>query len=198
MTAPTRSGPIRSEAARQAILSAAVELLAERGYEHLAIEGIAARAGVGKQTIYRWWRSKSAILAECLLEGMILRERLDMPDTGDVRSDLTAWLRSIGEVLLSEQGEGLARSLIAAATENAEVGQRLRDAIAGSGALSVRLTAAIGTEAGLPPGAPVDEIAEALIGALLLRALSRSALDERAIEGLVTVALGPPRRSSPR
>lgn len=191
--ATSRSGPVRSEAARQAILQAAIEILAERGYDHLAIEGIAARAGVGKQTIYRWWKSKSAIIAEALLEGMILRERLDVPNTGDIRRDLTSWFRAITEVLLSPQGEGLARSLIAAATDNADVAQRLRDTIAGSGsgALSARLTAAIGSEPNLQPGAPVDDIAEALVGALLLRALSRSSLDEAAISALVTVAVGP-------
>ncbi|WP_336659966.1 TetR/AcrR family transcriptional regulator [Leucobacter sp. USHLN153] len=190
MRATTRSGPVRSEAARRAILSAAVELLAERGYDQLAIEAIASRAGVGKQTIYRWWGSKSAIIAEALLEGMILRERLDVPNTGDIRADLGAWLREIGDVLLSKQGQGLARSLIAAATDNAEVGQRLRDAIAGSGALSTRLTAAIENESRLAADAPIDEIAESLVGALLLRALSRSQLDDDAIEGLITVALG--------
>lgn len=195
MAASSRSGPVRSEAARQAILQAAVEMLAERGYDHLAIEGIASRAGVGKQTIYRWWKSKSAIIAEALLEGMILAERLEVPDTGDVRRDLTAWLRAVGEVLLSPQGESLARSLIAAATDNADVGQRLRDVIAGSGsgALSTRLTAALGSEPHLPQGAPVDDISEALVGALLLRALSRTPLDDDAIAALVTVAVGPPR-----
>lgn len=186
---------MRSEAARQAILQAAIEMLAERGYDHLAIEGIASRAGVGKQTIYRWWKSKSAIIAEALLEGMILGERLEVPDTGDVRRDLTTWLHAVGEVLLSSQGEGLVRSLIAAATDNADVGQRLRDAIAGSGsgALSTRLAAAIGSEPHLPEGAPIDDIAEALVGALLLRALSRSPLDDHAIAALVAVAVGPPR-----
>ena len=194
MAASSRSGPVRSEAARQAILQAAVEMLAERGYDHLAIEGIASRAGVGKQTIYRWWKSKSAIIAEALLEGMILADRLEVPDTGDVRRDLTAWLRAVGDVLLSPQGESLARSLIAAATDNADVGQRLRDVIAGSGsgAVSTRLTAALGSEPHLPPGAPVDDISEALVGALLLRALSRTPLDDDAIAALVTVAVGPP------
>ncbi|MGW9022555.1 TetR/AcrR family transcriptional regulator [Leucobacter chromiiresistens] len=195
MAVSSRSGPVRSEAARQAILQAAIEMLAERGYDHLAIEGIASRAGVGKQTIYRWWKSKSAIIAEALLEGMILGERLEVPDTGDVRRDLTTWLRAVGDVLLSPQGEGLVRSLIAAATDNADVGQRLRDAIAGSGsgALSTRLAAAIGSEPHLPEGAPIDDISEALVGALLLRALSRSPLDDHAIAALVVVAVGPPR-----
>ena len=195
MAVSSRSGPVRSEAARLAILHAAIEMLADRGYDQLAIEGIASRAGVGKQTIYRWWRSKSDIIAEALLEGMILSERLEVPDTGDVRRDLATWLRAVSDVLLSPQGEGLVRSIIAAATDNADVGQRLRDTIAGSGsgALSTRLAAAIDSEPHLPPGAPIDDISEALVGALLLRALSRSPLDEDAIAALVTVAVGPPR-----
>ncbi len=66
-----RSGPVRSEAARLAILDAAVALFAERGYDHLTIEGIARRAGVGKQTIYRWWSSKGDVIAEAILEGRV-------------------------------------------------------------------------------------------------------------------------------
>jgi AcrR family transcriptional regulator len=186
-----RSGPVRSEAARLAILQATAELLAERGYDHLTMEGIAARAGVGKQTIYRWWNSKSAVLAECLLEGRLLPDRLSIPDTGDVRRDLTVWLGAIGELLRSAQGEGILRSLIAAATDNADIGRRLRDSLSGSDSVSGRLAAAIGTTPHLAPGAPVDEIAETLIGAVLLRALSRSPLDEAAVRSILTAVLGP-------
>ena len=49
---------------------------AERGYDHLTMEGIAATAGVGKQTVYRWWPSKGAVIAECLLEGKLLTQPL--------------------------------------------------------------------------------------------------------------------------
>ena len=188
----SRSGPIRSEVARQAILAAAVELLVERGYDNLTIEGIAARAGVGKQTIYRWWKAKSAILAECLLEGLVFPGRLSVPDTGDVRADLATWLTAIGELIEGEHGEGLVRSLIAAATENAEVGRRLRDSISGSGALSARLRAGRGTTPLLGEDAPVDEIADALIGAVLLRALSRAGLDRLAVDRLLVALLGAP------
>jgi len=48
----------RSDPARVAVLHAADDLLVERGYAGVTIEGIAARAGVAKQTIYRWWPSK--------------------------------------------------------------------------------------------------------------------------------------------
>ncbi|MEK2490854.1 TetR/AcrR family transcriptional regulator [Kitasatospora purpeofusca] len=57
----------RSEAARLAVLNAADDLLVEVGFEGLTIEGIAAAAGVAKQTIYRWWKSKVDILFDNLV-----------------------------------------------------------------------------------------------------------------------------------
>ena len=185
-----RSGPVRSEAARQAILRATAELLVERGYDHLSMEGIAAKAGVGKQTIYRWWPSKGAVIAECLLEGTLLTNRLRLPDTGDIRSDLTTWLGTIFDLLDSDAGEGILRSLIAAAAEHAEVGRRLRDSLSGSESVSGRLERAIGTVPNLPEGAPVEEIAEALIGAIILRALSRSPIQPGDADRLLDAVLG--------
>ncbi|WP_100813846.1 TetR/AcrR family transcriptional regulator [Microbacterium lacus] len=190
MTLP-RSGPVRSEAARLAILDAAAGLLAERGYDHLTMEGIAARAGVGKQTIYRWWPSKGAVVAECLLEGKLLDGRLLLPDTGDIRRDLTVWLGEVFALLESAQGETILRSLIAAAAEHAEIGRRLRDSLSGSESVSGRLSRAIGTVPNLPEGAPVEQLAEALIGAVLLRALSREPSATSDAERLLDAVLGP-------
>lgn len=186
-----RSGPVRSEAARLAILDATAEIFSARGYDHLTMEGIATRAGVGKQTIYRWWGSKSAVLAECLLEGRLLPDRLSLPDTGDIRADLTAWLGAVAEVVDGENGDRIFRSLIAAAVDNADIGRRLRDSLAGSDSVSGRLRAATGSVPHLQHGAPVDEIAEALIGAVVLRVLSRSPLDDAAIRDILTAVLGP-------
>lgn len=185
-----RSGPVRSEAARLAILHATVGLLAERGYDHLSIEGIAARAGVGKQTIYRWWPSKGAVIAECLLEGMLFTEQLRLPDTGDIRRDLATWLGRVFTLLGSPEGEGMLRSLIAAAAEHAEVGLRLRDSLSGSDSISGRLTRAVGTVPNLPDGAPVDEVADALIGAVILRALTRTTIGPRDVDRLLEAVLG--------
>ncbi|WP_030508458.1 TetR/AcrR family transcriptional regulator [Microbispora rosea] len=85
----------RSETSRRAILTAAFELVGEVGYAKLSIEGIAARAGVGKQTIYRWWPSKGAVLFDAFL---MLSEGEDdsaaLPDTGDLEADLKAVLRA--------------------------------------------------------------------------------------------------------
>jgi AcrR family transcriptional regulator len=85
----------RSQTARRAILDAAFALVGEVGYGRLTMEGIAARAGVGKQTIYRWWTSKAAVLFDALL---MLSEGQDgsaaLPDTGDLERDLRTVLRA--------------------------------------------------------------------------------------------------------
>ena len=62
-------GRRRSVRSHDAIVAATQELLVERGYRELTIEGVAARAGVGKQTIYRWWPSKAALVLEAYLAG---------------------------------------------------------------------------------------------------------------------------------
>jgi AcrR family transcriptional regulator len=93
---PTPDAGRRSQASRAAILTAALDLVQEVGYARLSIEGIAARAGVGKQTIYRWWRSKGAVLLDSLLalsEGQD-GEVLPLPDTGDLEADLKLVLRA--------------------------------------------------------------------------------------------------------
>ena len=91
----TPSSSRRSERSRLAILTATRELIGDVGYAKLTIEAIAARAGVGKQTIYRWWPSKGAVVFDSLLA---LSEGpdggIDLPDTGDIETDLKAVLRA--------------------------------------------------------------------------------------------------------
>ncbi|MEU5902812.1 TetR/AcrR family transcriptional regulator [Micromonospora sp. NPDC047527] len=85
----------RKEASRQAILTAAFDLLREVGYAKLSIEGIASRAGVGKQTIYRWWPSKGAVIFDAfLLLSASEGEPPVLPDTGDLEADLSTVLRA--------------------------------------------------------------------------------------------------------
>src|SRR6202451_1156755 len=83
----------RSDRARIAVLHAADDLLVERGYAGVTIEGIAARAGVAKQTIYRWWPSKFEILMDTLLEDAA--GALAIPDTGTLAQDLRQHLRPV-------------------------------------------------------------------------------------------------------
>ncbi len=179
---------MRSEAARTSILTATARLFAERGYDHLSIESIAAAAGVGKQTIYRWWPSKGHLVAECLLEGMLLPERLVPPDTGDLRADLIAWLEEIFRVLASPNGDGLMRSLIAAAAENDEVGKRLGASL---GALSLLSRFDAQDDASGRPVPAAREVVESLVGAVVMRALSRTPIEPGDAERLVNAMLGP-------
>ena len=114
--AAVRPGPDaarRSEPARRAVLEAAFELVGEVGYPRLSIEGIARRAGVGKQTIYRWWPSKGAVLLDAVLalaqggEG----QTAALPDTGDVEADLKRVLRATAQELSDPRIEGPLRAL---------------------------------------------------------------------------------------
>jgi AcrR family transcriptional regulator len=185
-----RRGAARSETARLAILHATAHQFAERGYDQLTMEGIAAEAGVGKQTIYRWWPSKGALVAECLLEGVLLPDHFLPPETGDLRADLTAWLDDVLRFIGDERNEALLRSLVAAATENAEVGRRLDESIFGGSALLVRLEAAV-EASDLRPDAPVQQIIEALVGALVFRVLTRTPIEPGLAARLVDAVVGP-------
>ncbi|WP_338596554.1 TetR/AcrR family transcriptional regulator C-terminal ligand-binding domain-containing protein [Saccharopolyspora sp. SCSIO 74807] len=82
------TGRRRNEAARAAILRAALALV-ERG-EQFGMGAIAQAAGVGKQTIYRWWPSRGAVLAEALAQQA--ESLAHIPDTGSVRADLAVFL----------------------------------------------------------------------------------------------------------
>jgi AcrR family transcriptional regulator len=86
-TEARRPGRPRSPEAHAAILRAALELALEGGFRGLSMEAIAARAGVGKATIYRRWKSKEALFVEAVQQ---LARTPEIPDTGTVRGDLEA------------------------------------------------------------------------------------------------------------
>jgi AcrR family transcriptional regulator len=114
----------RSEEARLAVLEAADDLLAERGFAGVTIEGIAARAQVAKQTIYRWWTSKTDILFDALAEDAAA---YFTPHEGaDLGSDLRHHLRQLA-VFLGETDPGaVCRALAGQAQHDPEVAARFR------------------------------------------------------------------------
>jgi AcrR family transcriptional regulator len=110
----------RSESSRRAIHDAALALVAEVGYPRTTIEAIAARAGVGKQTIYRWWPSKAAVLLEAFVglgERAAGQSGTDgtqaFPDTGDLAADLKTVLRATVDELNDPAFEAPTRALAA-------------------------------------------------------------------------------------
>jgi AcrR family transcriptional regulator len=114
----------RSEQARQSVLHAADGLLVERGFAQLTIEGIAARAGVAKQTIYRWWSSKTDVLMDAFVEDAA--EDLQPPDTGDLAQDLRVHLRRLARFLAGSDAGAVFRALAGQAQHDADLARRLR------------------------------------------------------------------------
>jgi AcrR family transcriptional regulator len=86
-------GRPRSAASSDAILASTRELLVEVGYERLTIEGVAARSGTGKATIYRWWSTKGELVLDAAGEEIAIGV---VPDTGETRADLQA---AIGQLI---------------------------------------------------------------------------------------------------
>ncbi|MEV6522282.1 TetR/AcrR family transcriptional regulator [Longispora sp. NPDC051575] len=100
----------RSEQARTAVLEAADDLLVAKGFAGVTIEAIAASAGVAKQTIYRWWTSKTDILLDAFLQDAA--EELTPPDHGDLGRDLRAHLRQLAHFLTRSDGGAVLRALL--------------------------------------------------------------------------------------
>src|ERR1022692_4771413 len=99
----------RSEEDRIAVLEAADDLLAERGFASVTTEGIAARAGVAKQTIYRWWSSKTDILFDALTTDAA--EYFTPADHGDLGSDLREQLSQLAAFLSQTDAGEIFRAL---------------------------------------------------------------------------------------
>ena len=179
-----RSGPVRSTAARDAILDATARLFTQQGYDNLTMEGIAKEAGVGKQTIYRWWRSRGALIADCMIEGRLIPLENEVPDTGDLHRDLNVWLDSIVGIVADPRGGSLLRSLVAAAAEDGAVGDRLAETLGVDQTLSLRFASAV--DAGqLAEDAPVDQLGLAILGAIIIPVLARRPIDADEFRRLV-------------
>ncbi|WP_336212832.1 TetR/AcrR family transcriptional regulator [Nonomuraea sp. LPB2021202275-12-8] len=111
----------RKERSRQAILAATRALVSEEAYEKVTVEAIAARAGVGKQTIYRRWPTKSAVVFAAFLA---LSEDADgqsiaLPDTGDLEADLKLVMRATAEEFADPALDRLIRALNTEITNDA-------------------------------------------------------------------------------
>lgn len=184
-----RGGPPRSEEARLAILRATARLFLERGFGNLSIEGVAAEAGVGKQTIYRWWPGKSDLVAEALIEGFLMPEHFAPGFSGALRDDLASWMRIVLDFVDDPGHDEMLRSLLAAGTTNPAIGERIRERLGADGDLVHRLEKGV-TDGELPPTAPISSIIELLVGAIVLRVFASSNGDDGEAERLVDVVLG--------
>jgi AcrR family transcriptional regulator len=117
----------RSERSRSAILEAALSLLQEKGYADLTVESIAARAGVGKQTIYRWWGGRGPVVLDALVEHLGPAGPPAQPDTGDLEPDLRLVVRAIAAELADTRLSATTRALTIETLSSDDFAERMRD-----------------------------------------------------------------------
>jgi AcrR family transcriptional regulator len=113
-------GRPRSVQSHQAMLRATLELLAEVGFEAMSIDAIAARAGVGKTTIYRRYASKDELVADAIES---IREEIVIPDTGNLQGDLDALVQNAAQITLNPLGRQAVAMIISSASSNAQFAQ---------------------------------------------------------------------------
>jgi AcrR family transcriptional regulator len=179
----SRRGRPRDPAVDEAILSTAVDLLAEAGYARLTMEQVAERAGVGKASLYLRWPSKVALVAEAIQHrsGAVPA----VPDTGSLREDMLAFLRAL------LRGKSAAQRALAAVTGEIASNPELRLAwhrgLAGALSACVRTIVARAVDRGeLPASSDVE-----LLSVLPLALLQHLALeydrhpDEAVVERIV-------------
>lgn len=123
---PQRGRP-RSEQADRAIMAATLELLAERGVAGMSIEEVAARAGVGKATIYRRWSSKGVLALDAFLAEF--RQQQPLPDTGTLRGDLRAELRAWVKAVTRTPAGRMLGDLIGEAQHDKELAASYRERV---------------------------------------------------------------------
>jgi AcrR family transcriptional regulator len=182
---PTRSTPktkatasVRAQAGRKrsfesqaAILEAALAVLERRGLAAASIEAIAAEAGVGKQTIYRWWPTRGAIFLEALRTHAELETR--QIDTGVLLLDLQQFLAATFSLLKGRYGPVVA-ALMAEAQLNREFHDLFRLELIDKRRESLRVLFEHARRRGeITSEADVDAIIDMVFGAMWYRLLIR-------------------------
>jgi AcrR family transcriptional regulator len=190
VTTEAQRGRPRSEEARQAILVAALEIAAESGYAALTIEGIAARAGVGKQTIYRWWPTKADVLLEAGATKAALR--IPLEDRGSYAADLRPFLTASYKMANDRALADLLRALMAEAQLDEAFGERFRVAFLQRRRDALAVIVDRARERGdLPPHPTKEVVLDIVFGVIWYRVLaSRRRLDKALVDDLVGVLAG--------
>lgn len=191
-----RGGRPRDEAREQAILDAAMDLLAEVGYEGMSIEGIAVRAKSSKATIYRRWPGKAELVADALRRQSepVLA---DLPDTGSLRGDLLAMAQSMIEGMEGADG-GLICGLAVAARTDPQFGRLMSEHLHEHKLRSVASIVSRAEARGeVAPGVDANVILQVAPGVVLFHQMSGEPSDAAFAEHLVDRILIPLLRSQP-
>lgn len=160
----------RNETARQAILTAALEVCRDVGYEATSVEAIARLAEVGKQTIYRWWPSKGMLLLDALQTRA--GETGTFPDTGDVVADMASQIHAVGRLFSHPDLAPVVRAIVAGQQSDPAIAERFRDELLEPRRASAAQRLTLAAERGeLPPEPDPTHLIELLYAPLYYRLL---------------------------
>lgn len=178
---------IRNENSRRAILDAAMAMIAELGYDNISIEAIARRACVSKQTIYRWWPSKGAVVLEAATQS--LDPVVTFPDTGDLVTDLRTQLTAIVEVIATTGFGPAYRGLIAAGQSDPDLLHALFNQIIEPNVTAFSARIALAQERGeIRADTDVETLREVLYGVIEYRLFHAMPIEPKHIDALLEIA----------
>ncbi|MGD8683700.1 MAG: TetR/AcrR family transcriptional regulator [Chloroflexota bacterium] len=191
-TAATRAaaklGRPRSSRAHREILRAFKELLIEDGFDQLRMEHVAARAKVGKATIYRHWSSKQELALELLME--LATPHLAVPDVGDTRTELLATVLGPMRSLTETDYGPVTRELLSEIARNPALGDPFRTIVVQARRDEVARVIARGVRRGdLRPDVEPEVATEMLVGPVYWRLLFGGSLDHDFAERIVDEVL---------
>ena len=182
-------GRPRSEHARQAILRSTLKLLQHTGFPELTIEAIAADAGVGKATVYRWWPNKGALVVDAFASSA--EHKLHFPDTGSVYQDMSLQMNQFLGILRTRRGRIVAE-ILGAGQSDPELLEAFRERFLRPRRQEAYKTLRRGIERGeLPRNLDLDLVLDILYGAIYMRFLIRhDELSESYVKEVCRMVLG--------
>lgn len=165
-------GRPRSEQSRQAILGSTLKLLRQPGgFPDLSIEAVAADAKVSKATVYRWWPTKAALVADAFSASV--EQELQFPDTGSLRGDVARQMRRVIRLFRSPRGKIVA-ALLAGGQSDPELIEAFRERFLWPKRKQAYKTLQRGIDRGeIPAGTDLDLLLDALYGPIYMRFLIR-------------------------
>jgi AcrR family transcriptional regulator len=186
------TGRLRNPETRLAILDATRTELASRGWDKLSFERVASVAGVSKQTLYRWWPTKTALVSEMVVEGGILPVG-PVEVTDSVHDDVTAWMLAVGRVHADPDAAAVLQAVVAAVAEDAELSAQYDDLITtvARTRLAARLEQAVDV-GDLQSDLKIDMVTQMFLAIVLWCLVTRRPLDHALIADLVGTALPKP------
>ena len=184
----TRQGRPRSDRARRDITRAFKELLVEEGFDKVRMEHVAARAKVGKATIYRHWPTKQDLAQEVLSE--LATPHIAVPDVGDTRTELLATVLAPMRALTETDFGPVIRELLSEIARNPDLGDPFRASVVQARRDEVSRVLARGIRRGdLRPDVQPDVATEMLVGPVYWRLMFGGALDADFAERIVDEVL---------